>query len=120
MKVSKFFAQGLPTGKVNLQMAQMLTFNQSGTKAFSALSVIPFDRFTSKEKMKAKLVERGGMVEGYAGIHYRAYNGIGWRLDESDQIIKWSVKGRVVLDAYGWDQFVSAKDITPSAPETCC
>lgn len=77
----------------------------AGTKAFSTLTVIPLDRLSSAENMKAKLIKRGGLVESYAGTHYRAYNGLAWRLDERDQLVKYSVKGRVVLDAYGWDQF---------------
>lgn len=57
------------------------------------------------ESMKEKLIERGGKVEGYAGVHYRAYSGIGWRLNSCNQIVRFSVKGRVVLDAHGWNEF---------------
>lgn len=80
-------------------------YHDAGTKAFSALTVIPLDRLSSAENMKAKLIKRGGMVESYAGTHYRAYNGLAWRIDDRDQLVKFSVKGRVVLDAFGWDQF---------------
>jgi hypothetical protein len=57
------------------------------------------------ESVRTKLIERGSRVESYAGVHYRAYHGIGWRLDHHSQFVKFSVKGRIVLDARGWDQF---------------
>jgi hypothetical protein len=76
-----------------------------GTKAFPALTVVPFDRLPNMEQVKAKLIERGSKVEGYAGVHYRTYNGIGWRTDPCGNMIRFSVKGRVVVDAHGWNQF---------------
>lgn len=66
---------------------------------------MPFDRHPSMENIRAKLIKRGSKVESFAGTHYRAYNGIAWRLDDREKMVKFSVKGRVVLDAYGWDQF---------------
>ena len=76
-----------------------------GTKTFSALTAMPFDRHPSKESLKEKLVKRGAKVESFAGTHYCAYTGTAWRLDDRDKMVKFSIKGRVVLDAYGWDQF---------------
>lgn len=55
--------------------------------------------------MRAKLVERGGKVEALAGSHFRAYTGIGWRINDINQMEKYSVKGRVVLDTIGWNRF---------------
>jgi len=77
----------------------------TGTKAFHTLTAMPFDRHPSMESLREKLIKRGAKVESFAGTHYCAYTGIAWRLDERDKMVKFSVKGRVVLDAYGWDQF---------------
>lgn len=78
---------------------------QTGTRAFSILAAVPFDRLASKESVREKLIERGGRVESFAGSHYRAYSGIGWRLNHQNHVEKYSVKGRVVIDAYGWNRF---------------
>ena len=76
-----------------------------GTRAFSILAAVPFDRLASKESVREKLIERGGRVEGFTGTHYRAYSGIGWRLNSQNQVEKYTVKGRVVIDGHGWDRF---------------
>jgi len=78
---------------------------KTGTRAFSILAAVPFDRLASKESVRKKLIERGGRVESFAGSHYRAYSGIGWRLDHQNLVEKYSVKGRVVIDAHGWNRF---------------
>lgn len=77
----------------------------TGTKSFPTLTAMPFDRHPSMESLREKLIKRGAKVESFAGTHYCTYTGIAWRLDERDKMVKFSVKGRVVLDAYGWDQF---------------
>lgn len=83
----------------------MTDYDCIGTKALSLLAVTPLESLESKESLRAKLIERGGKVEGFAGCHYRAYNGIGWRVNTFNQIEKHTVKGRVVLDAQGWNRF---------------
>jgi hypothetical protein len=79
--------------------------HQTGTKAFSVLTAVPFDRLATKESVKERLIERGGKVESFAGSHYRAYSGIGWRIDAQNQVEKFAVKGRVVIDGHGWNRF---------------
>jgi hypothetical protein len=55
--------------------------------------------------VREKLIERGGRVESFTGSHYRAYSGIGWRVNSQNQVEKYTVKGRVVIDGHGWNRF---------------
>ena len=76
-----------------------------GTRPITNLPTLPLDFHGSKEDLKAKLVERGAKIENFAGSHYRAYNGVGWRLGNMGVKEKYSVKGRIVIDTYGWNRF---------------
>jgi hypothetical protein len=58
---------------------------------------MPFDRHPSMESLRAKLTKRGAKVESFAGTHYCAYAGIAWRLDERVKMVKFSIKGAVLL-----------------------
>ena len=76
-----------------------------GTKSISSLTAVPLDFHSRKDEISAKLIERGAKVERFAGSHYVAYNGVGWRLDHQGLKDKYNVKGRVVIDGYGWNRF---------------
>lgn len=76
-----------------------------GTRPINNLPTLPFEFHNNKDEVKAKLIERGGKVEKYAGAHYRAYNGVGWRTNNMGMKEKYSVKGRIVIDTYGWNRF---------------
>jgi len=93
-------------GKEACKLKSAITnYQQTGTKAFSVLTAVPFDRLASKESVKERLIERGSKVESFVGSHYRAYSGIGWRIDAQNQVEKFAVKGRVVIDGQGWNRF---------------
>ena len=62
------------------------------------LPTLPFEFHNDKVELKKKRVERGDKVEKLAGSHYRAYNGIGWRLGSMGAKDKYSIKGRIVID----------------------
>lgn len=76
-----------------------------GTRPITSLQTLPLDFHSSKAEIAAKLIERGSKVEKFAGSHYRAYNGIGWRLNNMGQKERYSVKGRIVIDTFGWNRF---------------
>jgi len=76
-----------------------------GTKPITALPTLPLNFHGSKHELKAKLIERGGKVEMFAGSHYRAYNGLGWYTNHIGKKEKVNVKGRIVIDTYGWNRF---------------
>ncbi|KAK5123020.1 hypothetical protein LTR85_003586 [Meristemomyces frigidus] len=76
-----------------------------GTRPIINLPTLPLDFHGSKDEIKAKLTERGSKVEKFAGSHYRAYNGVGWRTNNMGQKEKYSVKGRIVIDTFGWNRF---------------
>lgn len=88
------------TNKLNMSIPKF-----EGTKFITSLPTFPFDLHAHGSELKTKLVERGKKVETYAGSHYRLYNGMGWRMGSMGQKDKFSVKGRIVIDTYGWNQF---------------
>ncbi|KXS95836.1 hypothetical protein AC578_1191 [Pseudocercospora eumusae] len=77
-----------------------------GTTAIQMLNAYPMDYHDQRRDIEAKLIERGGKVEELSGIHYRSYNGMGWRNNKhygtKDKI---SVCGRVVVDGFGFNRF---------------
>ncbi|KAK4971110.1 hypothetical protein LTR66_011517 [Elasticomyces elasticus] len=88
------------TNKLNMSIPQY-----SGTRPISSLSTLPLDSRTDREEMRARLIERGARVESFAGSHYKGYNGMGWRRGNFGAKDKYSIKGRVVIDTYGWNRF---------------
>lgn len=76
-----------------------------GTRPITNLPTLPLEFHGNEEELKAKIIERGAKVESLAGSHYKAYNGVGWRWGNMGEKIKYSVKGRIVIDAYGWNRF---------------
>lgn len=76
-----------------------------GTRPITNLPTLPLEFHTNKDELKAKLIERGGKVENFAGSHYRAYNGVGWRTGQMGNKEQYSVKGRIVIDTHGWNRF---------------
>lgn len=76
----------------------------AGTRVITTLSAYPLQFHQHREELKTKLIERGGRVEAFAGTHYRAYDGVGWRLDSYGEKEKHSVKGRIIIDAIGWNR----------------
>jgi len=88
------------TQKLNLHIRAY-----NGTRAITSLSSSPLEFHRNKEEMQTTLIERGSKIEAFAGVHYRAYEGMGWRMSPYDQKEKYSVKGRIVIDTYGWNRF---------------
>ncbi|KAK0255030.1 hypothetical protein LTR91_011465 [Friedmanniomyces endolithicus] len=76
-----------------------------GTRPITSLQTQPLDFHGDKTALIERLIERGGKVETLAGSHYRAYNGVGWRMGNMNVKEKYTVKGRVVIDTYGWNRF---------------
>ncbi|TKA51659.1 hypothetical protein B0A55_13327 [Friedmanniomyces simplex] len=76
-----------------------------GTKPIISLPTLPLDFHGDSTALIDRLTERGGKVETLAGSHYRAYNGVGWRMGNMNVKEKYTVKGRVVIDTYGWNRF---------------
>ncbi|KAK5724159.1 hypothetical protein LTR17_013540 [Elasticomyces elasticus] len=76
-----------------------------GTKPITSLPTLPLDFHGDKDALIDRLVERGGKVETLAGSHYRGYSGVGWRMGSMNVKEKYNVKGRVVIDTYGWNRF---------------
>lgn len=71
----------------------------------NSLSAFPFDRHSSKDNLRTKLIERGAQFESLAGCKYRLYSGVAWRLAAYGQTEKFTTKGRVVVDPRGWNRF---------------
>lgn len=86
--------------KVNVKIG-----TYSGTRKINALAAFPLTFHAEKDDMVKRLLERGAKVEGLAGNHYRAYKGIGWKMNPFGTKDKFNIDGRVVLDTYGWNRF---------------
>ncbi|KAF2224822.1 hypothetical protein BDZ85DRAFT_259139 [Elsinoe ampelina] len=77
----------------------------NGTRGISTLSSFPLESHQHKDEVKARLLARGEKVEDLAGTHYRSYDGMGWKEGNWGQKEKYSVKGRIIVDTYGWNRF---------------
>lgn len=77
----------------------------TGTRPIAALSSSPLEFRNDKDELKARLIERGAKIESLAGSHFRAYEGMGWRHGQYGSKDKYSIKGRIVIDTYGWNRF---------------
>lgn len=88
------------TNKLNVCIALY-----EGTRPITNLPTLPLEFHSNKEELKTKLIERGAKLESFAGCHYRAYNGVGWRFGNMGTKEKFSVKGRIVIDTHGWNRF---------------
>lgn len=95
-----FDGQRFGTQKLNISISDF-----EGTKRISSLIAFPMDLHDKYEQIKTRLVERGARVEALAGSHFRSYNGVGWRTGPYGNKEKHTVKGRVVIDPFGFNRF---------------
>jgi hypothetical protein len=77
----------------------------SGTRQISQLRVYPIEYHHEAQALRNRLIERGTKAESLAGPNYKAYHGIAWRHGQFGTKDKYNVKGRVVIDTYGWNRF---------------
>jgi len=88
------------TNKINLSIAAY-----TGTRAIISLRVYPLEFHPEGDAIRARLIERGTKAEALAGPNYRAYQGVAWRQGGFGNKDKYNVKGRIVIDTYGWNRF---------------
>ncbi|KAK3705883.1 hypothetical protein LTR37_013036 [Vermiconidia calcicola] len=88
------------TQKLNVNIPRF-----EGTRPITGLPTLPLEHHANKNELKGKLIERGNKIEHFAGPHYRAYSGLGWRLGNMGVKEKYSVRGRIVIDTYGFNRF---------------
>ena len=77
----------------------------TGTRSIASLSAFPLSFHRNIKELSERLVTRGAKFESLAGSHYKGYNGIGWKLNQLGEKDKCAVKGRVIIDTYGWNRF---------------
>jgi hypothetical protein len=109
------------SNKINLSISVY-----TGTRAITSLRVYPIEFHPEGEAIRARLIERGAKAETLAGPNYRAYQGVAWRQGQFGNKDKYNVKGRIVIDTYGWNRFnpaqaiyvtpLNQKDPTPPPP----
>jgi hypothetical protein len=87
------------------QKLNLCIYPYTGTHKIGQLAAFPFDYHPEQESVKEKLIERGAKVESLAGSHYRAYHGVAWNRDSCGNKDKHAIKGRIVIDTYGWNKF---------------
>ncbi|KAL5435304.1 hypothetical protein PMIN07_006606 [Paraphaeosphaeria minitans] len=88
------------TGLLNLSISYY-----SGTRPIIQLRAFPLDYHPKVDEVKERLIERGAKVEELAGVNYKAYDGLAWHFGEFGTKDKYHVKGRIVIDTYGWNRF---------------
>lgn len=76
-----------------------------GTRHIAQLRAFPIEYHPDAKALKERLVQRGAKAEALAGPNYRSYQGIGWRYGNFGTKDKYNVKGRIVIDTYGWNRF---------------
>ncbi|KAF2437566.1 P-loop containing nucleoside triphosphate hydrolase protein [Karstenula rhodostoma CBS 690.94] len=77
----------------------------SGTRPITQLRAFPLEYHPKVDEVRERLIERGAKVEELAGVNYKAYDGLAWHFGEFGNKDKYHVKGRIVIDTYGWNRF---------------
>ncbi|KAF2144007.1 uncharacterized protein K452DRAFT_223451 [Aplosporella prunicola CBS 121167] len=77
----------------------------SGTRYIAQLPAFPIEFHHDEEGLRKRLLERGANFEAFAGSHYKAYHGIGWKRGSLSAKDKYNIKGRIVIDTFGWNRF---------------
>ncbi|KAF2996284.1 hypothetical protein E8E13_005109 [Curvularia kusanoi] len=87
----------------------------TGTRPISSLKAYPIDYHHDPAAVRERLIARGAKAEALAGSNYRAYHGVAWRAGQFGTKDQYNVKGRIVIDTYGWNRFNpgSAVYVTP-------
>ena len=88
------------TNKLNL-----IIYPYAGTRKIGTLAAYPLEYHSDADALKERLIERGGKVEALSGSHYKAYHGVAWCRDPLGNKDKHNIKGRIVIDTYGWNKF---------------
>ncbi|OJD36616.1 p-loop containing nucleoside triphosphate hydrolase protein [Diplodia corticola] len=88
------------TSRLNIKI-----YGYAGTKPIHQLAAYPIEYHQDPEGLRKRLVERGAKFEALAGSHYKGYHGLAWKEDGWGKKQKYSIKGRVVIDTYGWNRF---------------
>ncbi|KAH0352941.1 P-loop containing nucleoside triphosphate hydrolase protein, partial [Aureobasidium melanogenum] len=85
-----------------------------GTCPIASLAAYPVEYHSDEANLLKTLIKRGSAVESLVGTHYRAYDGIGHKLDMYGQKERHSVKGRIIVDAVGWNRYMPNQAIYTS------
>ncbi|KAG9689190.1 P-loop containing nucleoside triphosphate hydrolase protein, partial [Aureobasidium melanogenum] len=85
-----------------------------GTCPIASLAAYPVEYHSDEANLLKMLISRGSAVESLVGTHYRAYDGIGHKLDMYGQKERHSVKGRIIVDAVGWNRYMPNQAIYTS------
>ncbi|KAF1931068.1 P-loop containing nucleoside triphosphate hydrolase protein [Didymella exigua CBS 183.55] len=91
--------------KFGTQKLNICIFVFTGTRAIGSLKAYPLDYHHDAKALRERLITRGAKAEGLAGSNYRAYHGVAWRMGQFGTKDKYNVKGRIVIDTYGWNRF---------------
>jgi hypothetical protein len=86
-----------------------------GTCPIASLAAYPIDYHSDAANIRTSIINRGSIIETLVGTHYRAYDGIGHKLDMYGQVERHSVKGRIIVDTVGWNRYNPNQAIYTSA-----
>ncbi|CAN8103121.1 unnamed protein product [Discula destructiva] len=95
-----FDGQKFGTQKLNVSISSF-----EGTRPINSLTSFPIELHNDYKQVKERLIERGVRVEALAGSCFTNYNGIGWRNGLQGNKEKYTVKGRIVIDPFGFNKF---------------
>ncbi|PVI02134.1 P-loop containing nucleoside triphosphate hydrolase protein [Periconia macrospinosa] len=91
--------------KFGTQGINIPIYPYAGTRNIAQLRAFPIEYHPDAKALRARLIERGAKAEALAGPNYRSYHGMGWRYGHQGTKDKYNVKGRIVIDTYGWNRF---------------
>lgn len=91
--------------KFGTQGINIAIYPYVGTRHIAQLRAFPIEFHPDAKAVRERLIERGAKVEALAGPNYRSYHGMGWRYGHQGTKDKYNVRGRIVIDTYGWNRF---------------
>jgi hypothetical protein len=96
-------------------VARLDVYEFEGTCPIASLSAYPIEYHSDEVALRKTLLDRGSVIESLVGTHYRAYDGIGHKLDMYGQKERHSVKGRIIVDTVGWNRYNPNQAVYTSA-----
>ncbi|RDW78394.1 p-loop containing nucleoside triphosphate hydrolase-25 [Coleophoma crateriformis] len=91
--------------KFGFASSQSLVLAYTGTMAIADLDAFPLKFHPNENAIRAKLLKRGKLFEGFHGYHYKAYKAFALGKDFCGNTIKVTVDSRIIIDTYAFGKF---------------
>lgn len=81
--------------KYGTQNASHMIPMYTGTRPINKLRAFPIEYHHEPDALRARLIERGARAESLAGPNFKAYSGIGWKINRIGAQENYNINGRV-------------------------